>query len=128
MKKKMIIPAHLKSLHDNWHFSPGVLVGDTLYISGAIGFLPDGTIPVNPEDQYIACFENIKAVLEEAGATYDNMVEMTSFHTDLQHSLSLFSEIRDRYISDPYPTWTALGVRELSNRDLVVEINGTARL
>ncbi len=128
MKKQMIIPAHLKSLHDNWHFSPGVLVGDTLYISGAIGFLPDGTIPANPEDQYIACFENIKAVLEEAGASFDNLVELTSYHTDLQHSLSLFSQIKDRYVTDPYPTWTALGVRELSRRDLVVEISGLARL
>ena len=128
MDKKMIIPAHLKRLHDNWHFSPGVLVGDTLYISGTIGILPDGTIPHNPEDQYVACFENMKAVLEEAGATFENVVEMTSFHTDLQHSLALFSEIRDRYVTDPYPTWTALGVRELANRDLVVEINGLARL
>jgi enamine deaminase RidA (YjgF/YER057c/UK114 family) len=128
MKKKMIIPTHLKSLHDNWHFSPGVVVGDTLYISGTIGFLPDGTIPVNPEDQYVACFENVKAVLEEAGATFDNLVELKSFHTDLQHSLALFAEVKDRYVTDPYPTWTALGVRELSNKDLVVELNGLARL
>jgi enamine deaminase RidA (YjgF/YER057c/UK114 family) len=128
MQKKMIIPAHLKSLHDNWHYSPGLLVGDTLHISGAIGFLPDGTIPVNPEDQYIACFENIKAILEEVGASFDNLVELTSYHTDLQHSLALFSEIKDRYVADPYPTWTALGVRELSTRDLVVEVGGLARL
>ena len=128
MNKKMIIPAHLKSLHDNWHFSPGVLVGDTLYISGTIGFLPDGTIPANPEDQYVACFENVKAVLEEVGASFDNLVEMTSFHLELQHSLSLFSEIRDRYVTDPYPTWTAVGVRELAMRNLIVEINGLARL
>ena len=128
MQKKMIIPAHLKSLHDNWHYSTGLLVGDTLDISGAIGFLTDGTIPVNPEDQYIACFENIKASLEEVGASFDNLVELTSYHTDLQHSLALFSEIKDRYVTDPYPTWTALGVRELSTRDLVVEIGGLARL
>ena len=37
MQKRMIVPDRLKSLHDNWHYSPGVLVGDTLYISGAIG-------------------------------------------------------------------------------------------
>ncbi len=128
MEKKMIMPPHLKALHDNWHFSPGVLVGDTLYVSGAIGYLPDGTIPRNPTAQYIACFENIKAVLEEAGASFDNLVEMKSYHTDLQHSLADFAEIRDRYVTEPFPTWTAIGVRELSNRDLVVEIDGVAKL
>ncbi len=128
MEKKMIIPEHWRSLHDNWHFSPGVVVGDTLYISGAIGVLPDGRIPRNPEDQYVAVFENVKAVLEEAGATFANLVDMTSYHTNLQYTLAPFSEVRDRYIEDPYPTWTALGVHELSTRDLIVEMKGIARL
>ena len=128
MEKKAIIPAQLQNLHDSWHFSPGVLVGDTLYISGVIAVLPDGSVPPNPEDQYVTCFEYIKAVLEEAGGTFDNLVDMVSYHTDLQHSLSQFVEVRDRYVTEPYPTWTAVGVRELSNRDIVVEIRGIARL
>lgn len=128
MEKKMIIPEYLQSLHDNWHFSPGVLVGDTLYISGAIGISRDGTIPPNPEEQYVAVFENIRAVLELAGATFANLVQMKSYHTNLQYTLSPFSEVRDRYIEDPYPTWTAIGVHELSTKDLIVEVDGVARL
>ena len=128
MAKQIIIPERLRSLHESWHFSPGILVDGTLYISGAIGVLPDGTIPRNPADQYVACFENIKSVLDEVGASFADVVEMTSYHTDLQHSLADFFEVRDRYVSEPWPTWTAIGVRELSNRDLVVEIKSQARI
>ncbi|MDA0339320.1 MAG: RidA family protein [Proteobacteria bacterium] len=128
MEKKMIIPKDMYQLHDNWHFSPGIVVEDTLYIGGTIGMRSDGSIPRNPEDQFVLCFENMKAVLEEAGATFDNLVDLTSFHTDLQHNLAVFSEVKDRYVNDPFPGWTAIGVRELANRDLVVEIKGIACL
>ena len=128
MNKQIIIPDRLRSLHESWHFSPGILIDNALYISGTIGVLPDGTIPPNPEDQYVACFENMKSVLDEVGATFANLTEMTSYHVYVQHSLAGFFEVRDRYVVDPYPTWTALGVRELSNKDLVVEIKGLAHI
>ena len=128
MQKRMIVPDRLKSLHDNWHYSPGLLVGDTLYISGAIGIRPDGVIPRSPEAQYELCFENMQAVLEEVGATFDNLVDLKTYHIELQHSIAIFAEVKDRYIRDPYPTWTAIGVRELANRDLMVEIDGVAKL
>jgi enamine deaminase RidA (YjgF/YER057c/UK114 family) len=128
MQKKMIVPDRLKSLHDNWHYSPGLLVGDTLYISGAIGIMSEGQIPRNQEAQFELCFENMKAVLEMVGATFDNLIDMKSYHIELQHSIALFAEVKDRYVNDPYPTWTAIGVRELAHRDLIVEIDGVAKL
>jgi enamine deaminase RidA (YjgF/YER057c/UK114 family) len=128
MEKRMIVPERLRRLHDNWHYSPGLLVGDTLYISGAIGIDPEGHIPRNQESQFELCFENMRAVLEAVGATFDNLVDLKTYHIELQHSIALFAEVKDRYINDPFPTWTAIGVRELAHRDLVVEIDGVARL
>ena len=67
-------------------------------------------------------------MLEEVGATFDNLVDLKTYHIELQHSIAVFAEVKDRYIKDPYPTWTAIGVRELANRDLMVEIDGVAKL
>lgn len=58
-------------------FSPAVRVGDTLYLSGAIGARPDGTLPEGMEAQARQMMENIRNVLAMAGRGFDDVVRCT---------------------------------------------------
>lgn len=107
-------------------YSPAVRAGDFLYVAGQIGLNPDGTMPANDEGQIVNAFDRLKIVLEEAGASLDDIVELVSYHVGLQNHLGKFVEIKTRYIREPYPTWTILEIAGLARPGLVIEIKAVA--
>jgi 2-iminobutanoate/2-iminopropanoate deaminase len=66
-------------------FSDAVLVGDTLYLAGRIGFKP-GTrqVPDTPEEEAKLVLDQFKAVLAEAGMTMDDLVSVQVFCSDVK--------------------------------------------
>ena len=82
----------------------------------------------DPETQFTQAFEHCKTTLEAAGASFDDVVEMTTFHVGLQQHIAAFMKVKDRYMNDPYPAWTAIGITELAFPGALVEIKLTARL
>ena len=107
-------------------YSPAVRAGDFLYVAGQIGLNPDGSMPANDEGQIVNAFDRLKIVLEEAGASLDDIVELVSYHVGLQNHLGKFVEIKSRYIREPYPTWTILEIAGLARPGLVIEIKAVA--
>jgi enamine deaminase RidA (YjgF/YER057c/UK114 family) len=89
---------------------------------------PDGSVPEDPETQFVLAFEAIGEVLKEAGAGFSDVTEMTTFHIGMRKHMAVFSEVRGRFIEEPYPAWTAVGTTELALPGAVVEIRVTARL
>jgi enamine deaminase RidA (YjgF/YER057c/UK114 family) len=120
--KEPIIPAGYEAYYNDYHFAPAAKVGDRLYLSGQIGVSDDGGVSDDPETQFTAAFEHVKAVLEGAGKTMDDIVEMTTFHVGLQQHAKVFMAVKDRYIKEPYPAWTAIGISELFFPGALVEI------
>ena len=107
-------------------YSPAVRAGEFLYVAGQIGLNPDGTMPENDEGQIVNAFDRLKIVLEEAGASLDDIVELVSYHVGLQNHLGKFIEIKSRYIREPFPTWTILEIAGLARPGLVIEIKAVA--
>jgi enamine deaminase RidA (YjgF/YER057c/UK114 family) len=107
-------------------YSPAVRAGDFLYVAGQIGLNPDGSMPANDEGQIVNAFDRLKIVIEEAGASLDDIVELVSYHVGLQNHLGKFVEIKSRYIREPYPTWTILEIAGLARPGLVIEIKAVA--
>ena len=107
-------------------YSPAVRAGDFLYVAGQIGLNPDGSMPANDEGQFVNAFDRLKIVMEEAGASLDDIVELVSYHVGLQNHLGKFVEIKSRYIREPYPTWTILEIAGLARPGLVIEIKAVA--
>ncbi|MBN8960844.1 MAG: RidA family protein [Rhizobiales bacterium] len=107
-------------------YSPAVRAGDFLYVAGQIGLNPDGSMPANDEGQIVNAFDRLKIVLEEAGASLDDIVELVSYHVGLQNHLGKFVEIKSRYIREPYPTWTILEIAGLARPGLIIEIKAVA--
>ncbi len=104
-------------------YSQAVRAGDTVYISGQIGFDPasmqlvDGGI----EAQGHRVFKNLAAIAAAAGLGLDRAVRMTVYLTDLGHFAKV-NEIMAQYVGQPYPSRAAIGVASLP-RGALVEID-----
>jgi enamine deaminase RidA (YjgF/YER057c/UK114 family) len=118
----------MQGFWDEFHFAPAVKDRDRLFCSGVIGTGPDGHPSPDPETQFTQAFEGVKSVLEASGASFTDVVEITSFHVGVQEHLRTFMKVRDRYLKEPYPAWTAIGVAELAVPGGLVEVKVIARL
>lgn len=127
-KSDVVIPASMQGLYDNFHFAPAVKDGDRLYCSGVIGMGPDGKASPEPETQFTQAFESLKSVLAAAGVSFADVIEITTFHVGLQAHMRTFTKVKDRYMSAPYPSWTAIGITELAIPGGLVEVKAIARL
>jgi enamine deaminase RidA (YjgF/YER057c/UK114 family) len=125
---KRIIPASMQGFYDSYHFAPAIVDGDHLRCSGVIGVTPDGKVPDDVTAQFTQAFDNLAEVLTEGGASFADITEMTTFHIDLQKHLAAFMQVKDNYLKEPYPAWTAIGTPELAIPGGLVEIRVTARI
>jgi enamine deaminase RidA (YjgF/YER057c/UK114 family) len=117
----------MKIINERYHYSPAVRAGDLLFIAGQVGRDADMNVVQGKEAQLVQAFENLKLVLHEASADFDDVVEIVTYHTDMR-DLSLVVEVKDRYFKNRYPTWTGVGVTALSTPGLEFEIKATAYL
>jgi enamine deaminase RidA (YjgF/YER057c/UK114 family) len=124
-----IVPDGMQNLAERFHYSPGVIAGNLLFIAGQVGRDENLRVIEGNEAQFVQAFENVKKVLTAAGATFDDVVEMVTYHVDMRH-LPQFIQVRDRYVTrrDRYPAWTAIGVSALAMPGLLAEIKCTALL
>ena len=125
MKRKLINPPGTEKIYEQWQFSQAVQVGETVWVSGQVGIDHDGKIPAGIEAQAALAFENLKGVLGAAGATLEDVVELTTFHRDMKE-MPGFAKVKAGYLPKDYPAWTAVGTSELALPDLRVEVRATA--
>jgi enamine deaminase RidA (YjgF/YER057c/UK114 family) len=124
-KRRTVIPDGMQNFYDQFHFAPAVRAGKHVFCSGQVGNGHDGKLDPDPAVQIASAFENVSAVLKEAGVSWDDVVEMTSFHVGFNEHIGVFMQVKDGYVKEPYPAWTAIGVAELAFGALV-EIKVTA--
>jgi reactive intermediate/imine deaminase len=93
----------------NLPFSDAVLVGNTLYMSGWIGFVPGTTkVPEDPREEARLLLERYQAVLNEAGMTMENLVSVTVYCSDLS-LYGVFNEVYQTYFKKDYPARAFVG-------------------
>ena len=125
MTRDVIIPESMKAQYKRFHFAPAVRENGLILCSGQIGAGPDG-VPVSPEEEFRNAWRAVGEVLKEAGASYENIIEYTTFHVSLQEHIAAFMKVRDEFVSEPWPAWTAIGCTELAIRGARVEIRVVA--
>lgn len=126
LKRQSINPPPTQVLYDNFHFSQATRVGDMIWVSGQVGIDASMTPGKGIEEQAHMAFQALKNVLEEAGASLADVVELMTFHTELQGDMPAFARVKDQYYPDRYPSWTAVGISQLALSDLRVEIRAVA--
>lgn len=80
----------------------------------------------DPEAQFAVAFETLRDILREGGADLSDVVEITSYHVGISVHMDAFMRVWARYLKEPYPAWTAVGVAELIVPGGLVELRAVA--
>jgi len=122
-KRDAIFPAGRQALYEVNRYSAAIRSGDLLFVSGQVGSREDGTPGPDFEKQVQLAFVNLGKVLQAAGCTFDNIVDMMTFHTDPVSQFDVIMSVKDKVFSQkPYPNWTAVGVNWLADFDFEIKI------
>ena len=122
-KREPIFPPGRHALYEAHGYSPAIRSGDLLFVSGQVGARPDGSPEPVFEDQVRLAFANLRAVLSAAGCTFDDIVDVTSFHTDPEAQIATVLAVKAEEIGPPpYPNWTAVGVTWLAGFDFEIKV------
>lgn len=125
-KRRQVIPPAMQAMYDAYHFAPATRVGDIIWVSGQVGLDASMHPGEGMEAQARLAFENLRSVLEAAGASLADVVELTTFHTDLRGEMAAFTKVKDALFPDRYPSWTAVGVTQLAMPEFLVEVRAVA--
>lgn len=129
---EVLVPEDRKA-YEALGFAPAVRVGDMLYLSGVTG----APVARDADDEaltanFVSIFEQVKATLARAGATFDNVVLMRTYRLDYVKNFLLFKAVKDRYVKEPFPAWVDIGINALppgamAELEVQVWLGGTRR-
>jgi 2-iminobutanoate/2-iminopropanoate deaminase len=107
-------------------YSQAIKAGNLLFISGQVPFNPETMeiVEGGVEAQTARVLENLKAILAEAGASFDNVVKTTVFIKDM-NEFGAINEIYAKYFGENKPARACVEVARLP-RDVKVEIEAIA--
>ena len=92
-------------------YADAVVTGDTIYLSGIVVGQRAGETSFEPG--YERVYARIGTILARAGASWDDVVDISSFHTDVAAQIGAMAAVHKRYVKTPFPAWTAIGVAKL---------------
>lgn len=104
-------------------------VEDTLYLSGFTSRANDGETIIGKDgyEQAKVIFQKMKDLCEAAGGTIDDVVTMTIFVTDIKENQGVWKARRE-FFSGDFPACALIEVKGLAKPEILVEIQGQARL
>jgi len=126
-QREAVFPTNRHALYEAHGYSAAVRSDNLLFVSGQVGSRPDGSPEPDFEAQVLLAFANLEATLAAGGCTFDDIVDVTSFHTDPEKQMGAVMAVKnEKFPQTPYPNWTAIGVNWLAGFDF--EIKVTARI
>lgn len=121
--RETIFPAGRQELYTVHKYSAAIRSGDLLFVSGQVGSRPDGAPEPGFEAQVRLAFANLKATLKAGGCGLEDIVDVTTFHTDPEKQFETVLAVKDEiFPSAPYPNWTAVGVNWLAGFDFEIKV------
>lgn len=112
------------------HYSHAIKVppnAEWLYIAGQVGIGLDGQLAEGFEAQSDIVWNNIKAIIEDAGMGFEHLIKVNIYLTDTA-DIPASRTLRDKYLGDleKPPAATLAIISQLANPDFLVEIEGIA--
>jgi len=122
-KRNAVFPAGRQALYEMHRYSAAIRSGDLLFVSGQVGSREDGSPEPDFAKQVELAFDNLSEVLKAAGGTFDDIVDVTTFHTDPEAQFGTVMSVKDKVLfNEPYPNWTAVGVNWLAGFDFEIKV------
>src|SRR5690242_21799534 len=75
-----IVPPSFKAASETYQYAPAVRIGDQILISGIVGVDAEGRLPPDFRSQAKNVFTTLEAILNESGATLDDVASLNSYH------------------------------------------------
>jgi len=123
VQREAVFPASRHALYEAHGYSAAIRSDTLLFVSGQVGSRGDGSPEPDFEAQVRLAFANLKATLLAAGCGFDDILDVTTFHTDPERQFNTIMAIkREVFERTPYPTWTALGVNWLAGFDFEIKV------
>ena len=120
---EIIVPESHTWAYENGGFAAAVVDDDIIYVSGVVTFLEgEGSYEERYARGFRSALVEIDNILGEAGASLDDVVDITTFHTDLARQIQTAVAVRMEVMNEPHPAWTAVGTTALAVPDGVTEI------
>lgn len=123
VKRDVVFPAGRHALYDKHRYSPAIRADGLLFVSGQVGSLPDGSPEPDLDAQVRLAFKNLNDILAAAGATFDDVVDVTIFMVNPHEEFERIWGVAAEFWGEaPYPTVTALGVTWLSGFNFEIKV------
>lgn len=118
-----VFPADRHALYDAHGYSAAVRSDNLLFVSGQVGSRADGSPEPDLEAQVRLAFANLEATLLAGGCGFDDIIDVTTFHTDPEKQFETMMTVkREVFERAPYPCWTAIGVNWLAGFDFEIKV------
>ncbi len=130
MRRETVVPEGIYA--PTWDFSQAVKVvnpGSLVYLSGIMGYRPDGTMPEGIVAQSEQLWQNLAAVMAAAGGSLADIIKVTVYVGEdyLDHRAELRA-VRSQYFAEPFPASTLVQVAGFANPEYLIEVEAVAAL
>ena len=123
-----VTPGYGERFQKALHYSQAVRIGNRVEISGQGGWSDDLQFPESLEDEIAQAFENVERTLATAGASWEHVVHVNSYHVGGFPPVvnETMARLYRQYMPRHCPIWTELGVAALGHPAMRIEIRVTA--
>ncbi|WP_278412398.1 RidA family protein [Stutzerimonas kunmingensis] len=109
--RDVVFPPGRQALYERNRYSPAIRANGLLFVSGQVGSRENGSPEPELEAQVRRAFDNLNAILQAAGCTFDDVIDVTVFMVDPQAIFErVWSVVPEYWGAVPHPTLTAVGV------------------
>ena len=110
-----VTPPGRQALYDKNRYSAAIRSGDLLFVSGQVGSREDGSPEPDFAKQVQLAFDLLSAVLAAAGASFDDVVDVTTFHTDPEAQFETWLRVKnEKYSPNSTRFSRSAGVKPMS--------------
>lgn len=110
-QRDVVFPAGRQALYARNRYSPAIRSNGFLFVSGQVGSREDGSPEPDLRAQVRRAFDNLNAILEAAGCTFDDVIDVTVFIVDPESNFeTIWSIVPEYWGNAPHPTLTGIGV------------------
>jgi enamine deaminase RidA (YjgF/YER057c/UK114 family) len=122
-QRNAVFPAGRQDLYKTNTYSAAIRSDTLLFVSGQVGSRSDGSPEPDFAAQVRLAFVNLKATLAAGGCGFDDIVDVTTFHTDPEAQFGTVMAVKGEvFAKEPYPNWTAIGVNWLAGFDFEIKV------
>jgi enamine deaminase RidA (YjgF/YER057c/UK114 family) len=122
-ERDVVFPPGRQALYEHNRYSPAIRSNGFLFVSGLVGSRADGSAEPDLETQVRLAFDNLNAILEAAGCSFRDVVDVTVFIVDPASKFEAIWKVVGEHWGDaPYPTLTGVGVTWLYGFDFEIKV------